>query len=506
MIDFSSQIKFWGFFTFLFYFIYVSIVYVKIMKHIKVYQKVFKNYFNPDKESIEIPNYLSNWDDTISKELKFVFGEKRNDELIKNIILKDIKKDNYYFLTLINIFPAIGLIFTFGGLFITLETLDYRLFDDLISSNIFVNIISSIKHLAPVFLFGLVGILLYAVGLWIYSGLERNQDITADELNLLYHQFEEKYFPLKVFDLDQVYNKLLKPLSLTLSSLNKININFQNLGEQIAKYVEKIEENSKILINNLGEISIKMLDRFESESTKTIENFTSKINEFSNNVNKIIETNSNIFKSFETQSNAVIFNFEIGANKLNELTDKIGVYNSKISILSEKINDFKLFLEQLIKFNENFPLLQNEINKNTDTLSKNFELLSHSIKGLDDVKENLVQNVTIIEKLTNQIVSLVQILDKYNLESITLKVTEFVKANQEELLKFLRENITKLNKTPSIDVKPQTVTTVTSNHELSEILEKLKEINDILKNFTKLKNEDGKLNKILKKLSKMVKK
>ncbi len=138
MLNLNNPLIILGIILFLFYLLYLAKILRKISNHNKKYRDLFIDYFNPNKDIIEIKNYILNWEESFSQDLKLLFGEKRNDNIIKEIILKDLRKENSLFLTLVNISPAIGLLFTFLGLFFTLLSLDIRVFDDLISLEILV--------------------------------------------------------------------------------------------------------------------------------------------------------------------------------------------------------------------------------------------------------------------------------------------------------------------------------------------------------------------------------
>lgn len=476
-----------GIIIFVFYVLYIVRVYKKIEDHIKNYHELFKDYFNPDKDIIEIKHYLLNWNDYLTQDLKLLFGEKRFDNIIKEIILKDLKKDNSLFITLVNIAPAIGLLFTFLGLFLTINSMDIGVVDDLISSRIFSNILSALGHLAPVFLFGFGGILIYSIGLWKFNSIEKNQEKIADELNLVYHKFEEKYFPSKIIDLDEAYHKLLKPLNETLSSLKRINTNFTSLGEQIIKYVDVIDNNSKNLINTFNEITIEILGKFENKSQQVIENVSSKVDEFAKNIESFNKSVSVTYQNFANQSEKLIPAFESNLEKLNKLQSVFADYVSNISSLSERLKDLDMVIENLVKFNKYFSEIQEKIDKNITALTKNSELIRHSLNDSGNISKLIDSINKQVYKQLEKSEVILRALDKYDMERLINKLVELEKNNLNEILRAIRTGeFVKVNAPPNNNG---------SDQKLNDILQEIRKSNDIFVEISQALKNNGKSNK-----------
>lgn len=473
-----------GIIVFILYLLYLARIYRKISNHNKKYRDLFLDYFNPNKDIIEIKSYIFNWNDYISQDLKLLFGEKRNDNIIKEIILKDLRKENSLLLTLVNIAPAIGLLFTFLGLFFTLRALDIKVFNDLISLGIFRSILSALGHLAPVFLFGMLGIAIYAVGLWRFYFIEKKQENIANELNLIYHKFEEKYFPSKIIDLDEAYHKLLKPLNETLNSLKQINTNFTSLGEQIIKYIDVIDNNSKNLINTFNEITIEILGKFETRAQQIIENVSSKVDGFAHNIESFNKNVSILYQNFANQTEKLIPAFESNLEKLNKLQDVLADYVSNISGLSERMKNLDVVVENLVKFNKYFSEIQEKIDKNITVLTKNSELIRHSLVDSGNISKLIESINKQVYKQLEKSEVILRALDKYDMERLINKLTELEKNNLNELLRAIRTG-------EGIKISTQSSDNG-SDKKLSEILQEIKKSNEIFIELSQVLKNNGK--------------
>lgn len=484
MLNLNNPLIILGIILFLFYLLYLAKILRKISNHNKKYRDLFIDYFNPNKDIIEIKNYILNWEESFSQDLKLLFGEKRNDNIIKEIILKDLRKENSLFLTLVNISPAIGLLFTFLGLFFTLLSLDIRVFDDLISLEIFSSILSALSHLAPVFLFGFLGIAIYALGLWRFNFIEKKQEHIANELNLIYHKFEEKYFPSKIIDLDEAYHKLLKPLNETLNSLRQINTNFTSLGEQIIKYVDVIDNNSKNLINTFNEITIEILGNFEKKSQQIIENISLKIDTFAQNIDSFTTSVSVTYQNFANQSEKLIPAFESNLEKLNKLQGVLADYVSNISSLSERMRDLDVVVENLVKFNKYFTEIQEKIDKNITALTKNSELIRHSLVDSGNISKSISEINKQVYKQLEKSEVILRALDKYDMEKLINKLIELEKNNLNEMLRAIRTG-------EFIKINPPTSENG-SDKKLNEILQEIKKSNEIFIEISQVLKNNGK--------------
>ncbi|MCX7612525.1 MAG: hypothetical protein N2043_13160 [Ignavibacterium sp.] len=464
------------FVIFIFYTATDLIIYFRIRKHIKVYYNIFKTIFDTDKKIDDIDKYLNNWNNYLSNELKLLFGEKRNENVIKEIILKDLSKDNSTLITLINLSPAIGLLFTFIGLYSTLSSFDTRIVEDLITHGVFTTIISSLGYLAPVFIAGAIGIFLYIVGLLFFSSLEKKQLEKANELNIIYHTFEAQFYPFIGIDFDKIYHKLLKPLNRTLYSLRQINVNFNELGNSISNYVRTLKENTDSFIKAFSDLSLEVVSRFESQSVQLMNTITNSVINFSNNIEKFNRDVIFTYQQFNEQNGNLLGALRDNFGELNKLHNILSDYVTGIENLKGKLNNLGDLVDNFVKFNKYFSSIQEKIDKNVDALVKNSEIVRHSVNETS----NLFKNVNEIEKLVNKQLSqsetIIRLLDKYDLDRLVNKIDESLK-------KFLSELIHNLNQGVTVP-SPNPVSSYNgSDNKLEQIIQELKRSNDLLNYF-----------------------
>lgn len=504
MIKIDEPLMSFGIILFILFTFYLIIKFLRIKHHIKKYKSSFYEYFNTKKKIDDIKNYLINWNNLISEQLKILFGEKRNSNEIKNIILSDLRKENYVFHTLVNIAPAFGLLFTFWGLYQTLSSLDFNTFDDIVSSSVFNNIIIALNHLAPVFLFGLWGILIYSLGLWYYSRIEKNQEKISEELNILYHKFEENYYPSKITDLDEFYHKLLKPLNETLSKLRNINKNFEKLGVEVENFIKTIGNNSENLINKIdnftqtiennsvnlnntfSEISIELLGKFENKSQEITGNISDKVKDFSENLKSFNETIISNNKSLREQTEKISPIYEKNIEKLNNINEVLSNYVNNINNLSERLNSLDTVVKNLVELNQNFNNIQEHLKTNVDNLVKNSELIRHSLKSSSDLSKAIDSISEQVNKQLENSNFIIRSLNKFDLEKLIEKIVELEKNNLKELVKELSKAET---------IKIETIPVNQDNgyeNKLSEILIEIKKSNEIFEDLSKNLKNNGK--------------
>ena len=284
---------------------------------LKIYKQKFLDFFSIQDESVDINKYIKeNWPSEINSEIKYALGEKKDPGSIRANILNDISPNNSLIRTLGNLFPAIGLIATFLGLFLTLFQL--RLGDTIITAETFTNVIKALNHLSPVFLVGFIGIVSYGIILLSLNKLEKYQNLITNELVSIYLEFESTYFLVKITNVEEVYERLIKPLNKVLITMNVIVNNFN-----------KISSKTEIFIDEIGNRTDNFINKF---SMKTEEFITTIDTGIQDTIIKFKDTSINLLNNLN-----------------NEFFKNIEILDKRISLLNNVLQNLSLVLETNIQ-------------------------------------------------------------------------------------------------------------------------------------------------------------
>ncbi len=437
-------------------------LYVKSNNLLYNYSNKFKDFFLFQEEINDVFSYIQeNWPTEINTELRHFLGENKRDRSIREIILVDLTKYNSSIQTFGNLLPAVGLAATFMGLFLTLSQIDLNFMDILVTSELYTNVISALNHLAPVFLIGFAGIILYGVAFWLLNNLETKQNLTTNELTDIYYNFESKYFTTKITNVEEVYERLIKPLNRVLNKINLINNNFEQISRKTEVFVEEIGQKTAQFVNNLGANTDEYINAVNSgvqgiliKFEETSINVLNKLNqEFLHNIqflNDIFQKLGNVLEvNIKRQNNLA----EISIRLNESLTSSFDTLDKSIRSYSELVKTLELNNENLIQLINSINIVTNDIKKyeqkfeaSVTTIKNNEVELLEILNSLDRIKDGVNVLMQSFDNILKNLVEVSAAIKDYDLKQLLEKINETDKAKIELIHKKFDETIEKLNR------------------------------------------------------------
>ncbi len=413
-----------------------------------------------DIDSIKIP-----W----IKNLQWMIGRKSNltevRKVLEDALSKGIKSINLY----CNLAPAISLIFTFLGMTITLFLL--FVVDTPESNEYDINkIINAIMGLFPVFLGGFLGIIVYSYGAY-------KQKVYLVKLNKLFDQYINVFVKVEPFEspinaknIEDAFEKLLKPVKNLFNKLNTVNKsfttftnNFEDNNIKFNEFFEGIQTNNKDFltgvhteVQNFKDYIATLISSLHKEiepifdMTSKIESYETSLDESIKQWGKFYQDGQEIIKSFKKVKDVIVSllsasgNLDINTKALNEQHKRtIKLFEDTTTL----INDFELGLKSLRDINAGFDKFVEKfppesiisISLSLERMKSLIEKLPENIKDEDLNKEQRKA----FKELTN-ISSEVKALNG----NITSKLSSAISENFKEVSKNLQDLIGQIKKLP----------------------------------------------------------
>lgn len=284
-----------------------------------------------------------------------------------------------------NLGPAVGLLFTFLGMILTL----FNIWSGQLES--VERISNSISSLFPVFVGSFLGIIVYSFGCsiqkQIVSDIEKHSQIY---LNVCFG-FDSGD---RHRDLPEIYDKMYEKASKLFNKLGNINsrfdefiTNFKSGNEQLSNHLIKLDERNTAFTYSLG-----LIENDVGKIVSSSEKLTENISEYNENIRKYSEAiNSYNIAMDSARDNWTSF-FQKADNLLTTL--------EKINELAERFNSVTLHLENSAKELE---LHQNQINELASKIDKLITDTGNYISSIAGLKEDFDDFIRRIppEHLTN---------------------------------------------------------------------------------------------------------
>jgi len=397
-------------------------------------------------------------DNSMILELHDLMGGQRSPTEVKSVITNHLSFNNDKIRYLANLGPAVGLFFTFCGMFLMVLNIANK--SALVNEGI---LNQAFYNLYPVFLGGAFGIAVYGFGMILLSKLEILQFTTGNELFKTFLFFERENDISKPKSIEDAYLRILKPLTDLILKLKSMNKSFQDFSDEannlVVKYAEKTTNFIEKIDNTNSDFFIKLRSNFEilenitknisswnslfiesakqwKDSAASLSHFSESLNSIEGRLDKIILFSQNVIdltKSLDINSgniNKLVNWVEEDRHEFSSLKDEIKKFVDGLPSFINTVEQFKLGLSPLEeKFNEGFIKVNQSLNNLPTLLSE----------SQDNIAKQMVEFNNILDKISKSEVNL-------NFSDLMRNLPALLSESQKDLAKYLKDINTTLDK------------------------------------------------------------
>lgn len=381
-------------------------------------------------------------DDILATELIELIGTQRSTETIRKTLRQGIFSSEEKIRYLANLGPAVGLFFTFLGMFLTV--LSISSYPNEIDTNI---IEINFANLYPVFLGGALGIAVYALGTILLNILQTKYNFIESELLKTFLIFESTHDPKQPKSLEDAYKKLLQPLNKLFYRLDALNLKFDKISENTENLILNFAEKTNNFIDGINEKESQLSSNFKDLSNKIenlILNFAEKINSF---IELIDEKVSQLCTKFN-------YNLDVLESSLNKIAEVYTIFSdssekwkesaNSLMSLSQVILESERKLQNLVRISEDILKLTDSMDKNSQNINKLVTWVEQERLEFDRLKDEMIKFINTLQNFVTKI-------DEFNMEivstreSLNNKLSEVINklltsSNSSDLLVELQKN------------------------------------------------------------------
>ncbi|MDI6765542.1 MAG: hypothetical protein QME52_01760 [Bacteroidota bacterium] len=316
-------------------------------------------------------------DNVMVTELIDLMGTQRSTESIRIVLRKNFISPNERIRHLANMGPAVGLFFTFTGMFLTvlkISTIPFGTNVDILSQNF--------SNLFPVFIGGAVGIAVYAYGMVLFNRIQTAQYAVENDLLKAFLVFESTHEPPEPRTVEDAYKRLLKPLKLLLNRLELINTEFEKLSNQTDSLITKFSEKTNNFIEKIDNKTSELTSKFKS-NFDALETGSKSIA----GLNSIFTESAKQWK----ESSAALSSLSQTLLQTEDRLQKLATISETVSDLVKSLDSNTNNINKLVNWVEQdrleFSSLKDEMKKFGDTVPAFTNTVEQFRLGLNPLKE-----------------------------------------------------------------------------------------------------------------------